>query len=217
MKLITKAIYMCMVGIFVSMSVPAYSEYSATESLLIKDLMRTPRFSSDAKSPGDISKNFEDDWNFFPDDDEDENDWDFLVRKTALCGINQLFRLDAVQLGDKEVRGVLKQYDDERFFVIMITDSRWTDHKLETDHYCCRSEIGYFQSEHIVLLTAKGGSGSKLIKLNLDGTFISAKKVKGMFGPVQYTLSESEVADLITEQKDFWKDYFKTEPNPVGD
>ena len=215
MKLATKAMYMCMVGIFVSMSVPAYSEYS--ETALIKGLTGNSSGISAVKSQGDIVKSLEDDLAFFNGEIEDENDWDFLIRKTALCGVNKLFKLDAVRLGNKEVRGVMRQYDDERLSVLMVTDSIWPDGRLDDDNYCCRDEIGYFQSEYIVLLMAKAGDGSKLVKLNLDGTFVSAVKVKNMFGPRQYNLSESEVADLITDLKDFWKDYFLTDPNPVGD
>ena len=134
-----------------------------------------------------------------------------------MCGVNKLFKLDTLQMGDKEVRGLMKQYDDERLSVINVTDARYPDGQLDDDNYCCRDEIGYFQSEYIVLLMAKAGDGSKLIKLNLDGTFVSAVKVKNMFGPRQYYLSESEVADLIIDLKEFWKDYFQTEPNPVSD
>ena len=214
MKLIIKAIYMCMAGIFVSMSVPAHSE---TASASIKDLIANQGVVTSITSPGDIVKGFEDEFDFLNGEGEVEDDWAFLVRKTALCGVNKLFKLDTLQMGDKEVRGLMKQYDDERLSVINVTDARYPDGQLDDDNYCCRDEIGYFQSEYIVLLMAKAGDGSKLIKLNLDGTFVSAVKVKNMFGPRQYYLSESEVADLIIDLKEFWKDYFQTEPNPVSD
>lgn len=201
MKLIIKAMCICVVGIFIFMSVPAHSEYSGM--LSIKDVIKEPRVITSVKSLGDIVKTIED-------------DWAFLAKYTVMCGVNKFYSFDAVQLGDREMRGVLMQYDSERLFAIMVTDSALPDGELEPDNLVCRSEIGNFRPGYLVLLSAKAGYGSKLIKLGLDGTFISAAKVEQMFGAFQYDLSETDVEELLVEQREFWKNYFETSENPVG-